>query len=124
MRMLWVFVGINLCMCAYLCVFVCILLRILWVFGVLRACLTPNAHHCRRTSLRCNPAMLLAAIRSCGNPKKTGACAEDAVEPLTARSKRRNAPVSVEEAAEVYGQPPVVADCGPRVGEQRSTPKS
>ena len=56
--------------------------------------------------------------------KKTGACAGDTVEPLTARSNNRNAPVSVEEAADVYGQPPVVADCGPRVGEQRSTPKS
>ena len=56
--------------------------------------------------------------------KKTGACAGDAVEPLTARSTNRNAPVSVVEAADVYGQPPEVADCGPRVGEQRSTPES
>ena len=56
--------------------------------------------------------------------KKTGACAGDAVVPLTAQRKNRSAPASVVVAADVVGQPPVVADCGPRVGEQRSTPKT
>ena len=56
--------------------------------------------------------------------KKTGACAGDAVVPLTAQRKNRNAPVSAEGAAGVYRTPPVVADCGPRVGEWHSTPKS
>ena len=56
--------------------------------------------------------------------KKTGACAGDAAVPLAAQSKNRNAPASVEVAADVFGQPPVVADCGPRVGETGSTPKS
>ena len=55
---------------------------------------------------------------------KTDACAEDAVVPLTAQRKNRNAPVSVVVAADAVGQPPLVADCEPRVGEQRSTPKS